>query len=402
MDEAGLVQVISFVAVASFAVTFLLISAHSPAFRYARWFAAAFILGAIIQVLSYFVPAANNLEYPGFIRASLILAASCSGLVGALLTCGMQPRWRLLGSLLGLATLAAFLTVFLEAPIVLRSLAFQAPPAFAYAAASLVFITARDRGLTDWLIGLGLAAMALNVLSRPLAVFLTSDWATADRIAFFAQHGIYWKFASGVLGVVLGLFIVIQILRDIVARSQTDKLSSLLNRAAFEEKVEARLKEVHRIGIPACLVVADLDRFKLINDRYGHAAGDEVIVGFADIIRQCQTPQVLAGRLGGEEFGIFVEGANLTAAEVFAEGIRAAFSVTPHSNAPAGIRFTASLGVALLQPEQGLPELMRRADAALYDAKTGGRDQVRLAPSITSADLLISEWTENGDAAIAN
>jgi diguanylate cyclase (GGDEF)-like protein len=401
MGETGFVQIISFVAVASFAVIFLLISAYAPAFRFARWFAAAFFLGASVLLFSFYVASVDNLAYPGLIRAFLTIAASSCGLIGIMQRCGIQPPWRLLGAGIAAATTAAFLTVEFGAPAVLRSVAFHVPPAIIHLTGGMIFLRRESHRLPDWLIGGVLIASTLNFLSRPTAIFITSGWGATAQLAFVSQNDILWKSAGAIIGVLLGLIVISQFLRDIVSRSQIDMLSALLNRAAFEEKVEERLKDIHKSGVPACLIVADLDRFKLINDRFGHAAGDEVIAGFAEIIRQAQTGQVIAGRLGGEEFGIFLEGANLTSAELFAESVRAAFSVTAHTHVPAGTWFTASLGVAQVRHGQTLPDLMRRADAALYDAKTGGRDQVRLAPSVQMAPEPF-DWRADQDLPLAS
>ena len=127
------------------------------------------------------------------------------------------------------------------------------------------------------------------------------------------------------------------------------------------------------------LVISDLDHFKSINDSYGHASGDRVIEAFSQFIHESKAGHHIAGRIGGEEFAIILPGTHLAAARLFAEGARSAFSALPIEGLPASRRFTASFGVAELVAGEGIDQLMRRADAALYEAKKDGRDCVRIA-----------------------
>jgi diguanylate cyclase (GGDEF)-like protein len=128
------------------------------------------------------------------------------------------------------------------------------------------------------------------------------------------------------------------------------------------------------------LVISDLDHFKSVNDNFGHAAGDTVIVTFARFLRSAMADHHLAGRIGGEEFAVLLPGTNLVAARLFAEGARNAFaSLTVDGMAPTK-RFTASFGVAELAGGETISDLMERADKALYLAKNSGRDCVKIAP----------------------
>ncbi|PDQ19180.1 GGDEF domain-containing protein, partial [Mesorhizobium sanjuanii] len=119
--------------------------------------------------------------------------------------------------------------------------------------------------------------------------------------------------------------------------------------------------------------------FKNINDNFGHASGDRVIEAFAGLLREAAADHHVAGRLGGEEFAIILPGTNLAAARLFAEGTRNAFGTLPVEGLPQDHRCTASFGVAELQPGEGFAGLTQRADEALYQAKRGGRDRVRIS-----------------------
>ncbi|WP_341872192.1 GGDEF domain-containing protein [Pseudaminobacter salicylatoxidans] len=178
------------------------------------------------------------------------------------------------------------------------------------------------------------------------------------------------------------LFLVIlarDVIGDVRILSETDALSRLLNRGGFEDRAKALLRKADAGGRPMALVICDLDHFKDINDTFGHASGDRVIRAFAGFLRDTASAGHVAGRIGGEEFAILLPGANLVTARLFAEATRTAFCGLPVEGLPSHLRFTASFGVAERMPRETLSDLLSRADKALYEAKRGGRDCVRLA-----------------------
>jgi diguanylate cyclase (GGDEF)-like protein len=187
-----------------------------------------------------------------------------------------------------------------------------------------------------------------------------------------------------IFAIAVALLLLVILVRDVLAdantRSETDMLSGLLNRGGFEAHAAEALREASRLGVPVSLVISDLDHFKSINDNFGHAAGDTVIVTFAGFLRSAMAEHHVAGRIGGEEFAILLPGTNLVAARLFAEGARNAFASLTVEGMPATKRFTASFGVAELAGGETISDLMERADKALYLAKNSGRDCVKIAP----------------------
>ncbi|MCB4770235.1 GGDEF domain-containing protein [Ancylobacter sp. Lp-2] len=156
-----------------------------------------------------------------------------------------------------------------------------------------------------------------------------------------------------------------------------DDLTGLLNRRGFQ----ARTREVAAGGGPVAVLVLDLDRFKAINDVYGHAAGDEVLCLFAQVLRNNLRGTDIVARLGGEEFGIVLPGADVGTAREIAERIRLAFRQAGEGLPMREARLSASIGIAVgelpaLAPVEALSVLQERADMALYAAKQGGRDRV--------------------------
>lgn len=132
-------------------------------------------------------------------------------------------------------------------------------------------------------------------------------------------------------------------------------------------------------GRKLSLAIFDIDHFKRINDRFGHPAGDDVIREVAVRALDSLRKRDLVGRIGGEEFAVILPGADLHTAAEACERLRAALAVRPIRYKDAIIPFTASIGVAEFTVADDLDHLMTRADAALYDAKTSGRDRVALA-----------------------
>ncbi len=164
--------------------------------------------------------------------------------------------------------------------------------------------------------------------------------------------------------------------------SRTDPLTGLNNRGHWEDCLEAEFARFARTLHPVSLVMLDIDHFKAINDGHGHQAGDEVIRALAQAVRAAVRVTDVAGRYGGEEFGIILVNTDGEGAAVVAERLRERIEDTVVSWRGQTIRFTVSLGVAEAEPEMSdSAEWLGRADAALYQAKAQGRNQVVLHPS---------------------
>lgn len=160
----------------------------------------------------------------------------------------------------------------------------------------------------------------------------------------------------------------------------TDELTGLANRRAFLHALEIELARARRSGTPLSVAVADVDYFKRINDRYGHGGGDDVLRALARIAETTMRTGDLVGRLGGEEFAILMPDTDEIEARVACERLRAAVSGRKiRLGSGEDVSLTLSTGVALLAAGDDRDRLVKRADGALYQAKEGGRDQVRMA-----------------------
>ena len=168
--------------------------------------------------------------------------------------------------------------------------------------------------------------------------------------------------------------------RIVERQALVDGLTGLGNRRQCEETLAAEISRAERFGDPVALVVADLDDFKVVNDRHGHAVGDAVLREFAAVLEQRVREVDLAARWGGEEFVLVLPGTDVDGGAQLAERIRAAVEerlVLSPEGEP--IHITASFGVAAF-PEGATPqELFAAADAALYEAKRSGKNRVETA-----------------------
>jgi len=162
--------------------------------------------------------------------------------------------------------------------------------------------------------------------------------------------------------------------RKLEALAATDWLTDCLNRRAFTTKVDAALGTGHADG--NALLVIDADHFKAINDRFGHHRGDEVLQLIAEAIRSNVRDGDLVGRLGGEEFGVFMHGANEIIAANVGERIRKAINALFVRSEEVAQRLSVSIGGATFAGDIGFAELFRVADQRLYEAKRQGRNRV--------------------------
>lgn len=157
----------------------------------------------------------------------------------------------------------------------------------------------------------------------------------------------------------------------------TDALTGVLNRHRFFELAESEWETSRRLGRPLAAMMLDIDDFKRVNDTYGHAMGDAVLVGVAERCQTALREGDILGRYGGEEFAVVLPATDLEAARSVAERLRVVIGGEPLRFSSGAIAVTVSVGVvADREPDTGLASLLNRADEALYAAKGSGRNCV--------------------------
>jgi diguanylate cyclase (GGDEF)-like protein/PAS domain S-box-containing protein len=170
--------------------------------------------------------------------------------------------------------------------------------------------------------------------------------------------------------------------RSLVHLAATDPLTGLANRRHFLDQMALALARQQRHDTVTALLMLDLDWFKKVNDRYGHATGDEVLRHVAAVMTTSLRRIDLLGRLGGEEFAILLPDTEADGAHEFAERLRQRVTAQPARTESGEIRVTLSIGVTPFSPQDGdIDAILARADRALYRAKENGRDRAELEPA---------------------
>lgn len=186
------------------------------------------------------------------------------------------------------------------------------------------------------------------------------------------------------LSMILALATVIALLwlaltvhrQDLHKMAQTDALTGLLNRRAFEEILRRDLLRCDRSGGIVGIMLIDLDYFKQVNDSLGHFAGDDVLRRIATVLREGTRPSDVLARYGGEEFVVLLRNAGADESRIAAERIRAQIAAV--GGLPGSVNLTASIGVAVSEPHETPTGFLLRADEALYCSKREGRNLVSL------------------------
>lgn len=236
------------------------------------------------------------------------------------------------------------------------------------------------------------SSVAKWTLLGPLSCLLVSVASNALLFAGLGSEALQRAMLSAivvplVLSIPLFFFVSLRIRalkisnRRLGLVARTDSLTACLNRGAFTAKVEAELmSSVHpRAG---ALLIIDADNFKTINDLYGHDAGDEALMILARAIRSVLRAGDLIGRLGGEEFGVFLPNVDQNKAAQAAERIRHAVQLAPFTPRGEPHMLTVSIGGAVFAGASTFAELFRIADQRLYGAKHSGRNQAAIVHAI--------------------
>ncbi|MDR7220066.1 GGDEF domain-containing protein [Aminobacter aminovorans] len=228
-----------------------------------------------------------------------------------------------------------------------------------------------DRVMLWLLLGLGATFVGRTLLTG-------GSVPTDDVDAFFQSAFWVWaQFAMSVLGVAMGLALVVVACGDVIlalkAERDSDPLTGLLNRRGLQGKTLRLFAK--GVGKPLSIVACDIDRFKAINDSFGHAVGDVVLSGVAEVIKSKLRAGDFAARTGGEEFVIVMKDAPVDDAFRLVERLRREIASVRFAGMPDDFAVTCSFGIAKLHAGEGLWDAIGRADKVLYAAKRAGRNR---------------------------
>ena len=185
---------------------------------------------------------------------------------------------------------------------------------------------------------------------------------------------------SLVLHLNLCAMVAFRLVRRLQHLSDHDPLTGLLGRRPMEERLQAEALRQARMGGSFAMLSLDIDHFKQINDRFGHAAGDAVLVRVAHALQRSARAVDSVARMGGEEFGVLLPGCDRAGAQEVAQRMLEIVRSQQHTEIDGAMRVTVSIGIAVYEgASETLAMLQRRLDMALYLAKASGRDQIQQA-----------------------
>ena len=169
--------------------------------------------------------------------------------------------------------------------------------------------------------------------------------------------------------------------REALRRASHDPLTGLNNRANLDKTLDREIELARRHGSPLSIIMIDIDRFKVINDSYGHVVGDYALKTLADSMVTCARDSDIVFRFGGEEFVIVLSNTDLNGASFLAERVRESVQSLTVRFDDVDLRITVSIGVATLGNDENQLQLIERADVALYESKSRGRNCVTTSPA---------------------
>lgn len=383
MSGAAFILVINLAVAGLFCAAFVAIALYDRYYQSARWFGLAYGFGIFYLLFEASLPILEDA------RVAALLGYGCFAATLVFLNVGLARRYdvvpprTLLAAAFGIALLVGAVTQEMPRDSVFRMFLYQAPYCLLQAVGVSIVMRARSRRMIDNMLAVFLAIGSLHYFAKPFLAMSFGGTGISAQQYLGTNYAMFSQALGAVTAIATALLLIFMlaadILRQVTAKSETDALSGLLNRRGFEERLAHAAHQRGANGLPVSLVIADLDHFKQVNDSFGHAVGDRLIVRFAETLRQSASEHHRLGRIGGEEFAIVLPGSNLAAGRLFAESVRAAYAAIDGEGLPPDTRFTASFGVAEMAPGEIPASLVARADAALYEAKRAGRDCVRVS-----------------------
>lgn len=343
-----------------------------------RWWGFGYICAAFGFALPILL--AGLPDFVGDLISNVLFLIAFFSYGQALLSRFGRPRLRREMAALALFGFLAILYFVLAAPDLRSELAAGDICLALLLAVPLVSIRAQVRRPMDRLLVLMVAVVLVETVARVSSLMLLTASGTYPTLdAFFASnYAFVMQVGASVIGFLLALVILCSAMVDVIGQhrhaAERDPLTDQLNRRGFERL----MPDFNGEQVPSgSVIVGDIDHFKGVNDEFGHAAGDRVIIAFSAALQEALPDGVLIARFGGEEFVAFLPEITLGEAERLANLARGAFERREWPGTGIDRRITASFGIsAVARGDHSIHDTIKRADACLYAAKSAGRNQV--------------------------
>ncbi len=385
MSAAAIFLVVNFCIGLCFSAVFAVVSIYS------RWRSAALLFSAGLFIASLTMLSELGVAYADDPKpwSIAVYGTVLAGLV--LLHWGVAVLYnRPFPSWFAIAIFVAGMAAYLWVREVPRSwwgygFVYQGPYALVTLSAAVNVLLSRRRVAMDRVLAVILMVSGAHFLLKATLAAVMGP-GTTPSVYISTNYAVMSQSITAVLIVAVGLMLLAVLTLDIMAvergRAERDSLSGLANRRGFELAVK---RAIHRPGkCQHAVIMCDLDHFKSINDTYGHHVGDMVIERFGALLRSSAPQGAVLGRIGGEEFAVFLPNTTVEVAGLFAQALRAGTTTISIAGLPT-LTVTGSFGVADLAAPDQSDEMFRQADAALYEAKRSGRNRVCQADRKQSA-----------------
>lgn len=381
MGSAVFALIVNTVVALLFAATFTTFALTNARFRRVLWLGLAYAIGALTPASELLVRFTDTPQiFMATSSGSFVLAFYATA-VAVMKFHRRSVPWLTFAAL----TLASFMLRWTiwngQRDDLHYELLYQLPFAVAMLVCAATVWQVSRRTVLDRILTIVFLIASAHFLIKPLLAHWYGSGSTAKAYAE-SLYALLSQSATGILLIAIGLLLILMVVRamlsDAQQESEIDALSQLLNRRGFVRQANALIANAVRLRSEVALVMFDLDHFKHINDTYGHGVGDGFIEAFSEILRLCGPPGALIARLGGEEFAVMLVSHDVAVARLFGESVRAHL-VHLELEQCRDVRITVSAGLAVDHAPVELQDLMRQADAALYDAKSRGRNRVCIA-----------------------
>lgn len=369
------VQLITALLIVVLTLVMLMIWRLYPKVPGIRSWALASVAALMVAVLAFGRNSNPSLLNLGLSNMAILLVAAliwcgCRDYVGRPVSCAR--------ALLPLVGIAAVLIVLLEAfgfPVWMR-LSFQGlVVGVLYLMAALVLFKQEGlrRATPNFFIVAASLHAAFLILLRPWLMHRHIDSGAATIIPPLVSLEAIVFFLM--ITIVLIMLVTEHVNRQLTVLSEIDGLTGVFNRRTFLRLLDKAKARSERSGEPLGLIALDLDHFKLVNDQFGHPCGDQVLRSFAACAQLNLRTQDVIGRIGGEEFAIFLPDTPFKDAKVIAQRLRQSCESDAVRCAQQVVRYTISIGLTMLQAGENKQAALSRADKAMYEAKRTGRNR---------------------------
>ncbi|MDZ7283906.1 GGDEF domain-containing protein [Sphingomonas sanguinis] len=383
---------------ALFVVTYGVIALSYARQRATVWFMVSYLFGFLTPICHLLVLYTDQVALFSILGYGVFLGGILMMAVGIQAFVGHRPPWRFALLLWG-AGMALRLAIWGGPRNTMPyELLFQLPFAIGSAVVMLAACRIEQTGpIRAMLIGI-FGAIGAHFLIKPFLVLSLGSGAT-PKVYLGSVYAAISQISTGVLlvgaGLCLLLLVIQKALEETILDAETDPLTGLANRRGLHRVGPRMMAEAMLRGEGLHALVLDLDHFKAINDRHGHAMGDTVLVAFARVLRDIAARDMLAVRMGGEEFAILIPDAHSNGTDNRAMRLGDALRDALHLFAAQGLpALTVSGGVVHHRAGETLEGMIARGDQLAYRAKRAGRDRILQEPIDRSAEREGIDWTE--------